>query len=142
MAKKKPVAKKAKKKKAAKKMGRPLKHTPAQAKKIVDRYFSEIEKSDRPPTITGLALALDTSRKVLCEWAEREDDLAAVITRAKSKVELYLEELLTTTKTPAGAIFALKNFGWSDRQEVEVSGNFDVMERLRAGRARVHAERS
>jgi len=139
LAKKKPVAKKAKKKKAVKKrpMGRPKKYTAAQAKKIVDRYFSEIEKSGRPPTITGLALALDTSRKVLCQWAEREDELAAVITRAKSRVELYLEELLTTTRTPAGAIFALKNFGWSDRQELEVSGNLNVMERLRAGRDRV-----
>ncbi len=137
MPRKKVVAMKTTKKKAAKKMGRPRKYTAAQAKKIIDRYFSEIEKSSRPPTITGLALALDTSRKVLCEWAEREDELAAVITRAKSRVELYLEELLTTTRTPAGAIFALKNFGWSDRQEVEISGNLNVMERLRAGRDRV-----
>ena len=134
MPRKKPVAKKAAKKKP---MGRPRKHTTAQAQKIIDRYFSEIEKSDRPPTITGLALALDTSRKVLCQWAEREDELAAVITRAKSRVELYLEELLTMTRTPAGAIFALKNFGWSDRQMLEVSGNLNIMERLRAGRDRV-----
>ncbi len=123
-------------------MGRPKKYTAAQAKKIVDRYFSEIEKSSRPPTITGLALALDTSRKVLCEWAEREDELATVITRAKSRVELYLEELLTMTRTPAGAIFALKNFGWSDRQVLEVSGNLNIMERLRAGRNRANAKRS
>jgi len=136
LAKKRPVAKKARKKAAKKKpMGRPRKYTAAQAQKIIDRYFSEIEKSSRPPTITGLALALDTSRKVLCQWAEREDELAAVITRAKSRVELYLEELLTMTRTPAGAIFALKNFGWSDRQVLEVSGN-------RAGRDRANAKRS
>ncbi len=131
MSRKKPVAK------AVKKLRRLRKYTASQAQKIVDRYFSEIEKSSRPPTITGLALALDTSRKVLCQWAERDDELAAVITRAKSRVELYLEELLTTTRTPAGAIFALKNFGWSDRQVLEVSGNLNIMERLRAGRARV-----
>ncbi len=137
------MAKKAIKEKATKKkpMGQPKKYTAAQAQKIVDHYFSEIKKSDRPPTITGLALALDTSRKVLCQWAEREDELAVVITRAKSLVELYLEELLTTTRTPAGAIFALKNFGWSDRQELEVSGNLNIMERLWAGRDRV-AKRS
>ncbi len=129
------MAKKAAKKKRP--VGRPRKYTAAQARKIIDRYFSEIEKSDRPPTITGLALSLDTSRKVLCQWAEREDELAAVITRAKTRVEHFLEELLLTARNPVGAIFALKNHGWSDRQQLEVSGTLDLAGRLRAGRERL-----
>ena len=49
MPKEKAVAKKARKKATKKKpMGRPKKYTAAQAQKIIDRYFSEIEKSGRP----------------------------------------------------------------------------------------------
>ena len=122
-------------------MGRPLKYTPSQAQKLIDRYFEHCDDAEKPHTITGIALALDTSRKVLCQWAEREDELAAVVTRAKTRVEHFLEELLLTARNPAGAIFALKNHGWSDRQELEVSGTLDIAGRLRAGRDRL-AKRS
>ncbi len=74
---------------------------------------------------------------MLCEWVERGDALAAVVERAKTRVEHFLEELLLTARNPVGAIFALKNHGWSDRQQVEVSGTLDLAERLRAGRARL-----
>ncbi len=140
------MAKKGKKKTAAKKtrkkpMGRPKKYTAAQAQKLIDGFFNHCDNADKPYTITGLALALDTSRKMLCEWAEREDELAAVVTRAKTRVEHYLEELLLTARNPVGAIFALKNHGWSDRQQLEVSGSLDIAGRLRAGRDRL-AKRS
>lgn len=135
--------KKATKKKAAKKkpVGRPRKYTASQAQKLVDEYFQSCDDTKRPYTVTGLALALNTSRKVLCQWAEREDELAAVITRAKTRVEHFLEELLLTARNPVGAIFALKNHGWSDRQQLEVSGTLDLAGRLRAGRDRL-AQRS
>ncbi len=43
--------------------------------------------------------------------------------RAKLLIENQYERKLDRAK-PAGAIFALKNMGWSDRQEVELRGAF------------------
>jgi len=114
-------------KKAAKKpTGRPLKHSAAQAQKLIDEYFQNCQDTKTPCTITGLALALDTSRQALCNWIERPDELGAVIKRAKVRVENYVEELLLSSRSPGGPIFWLKNFGWSDRQELNLSGGMDV----------------
>ena len=138
MARKKAVAKK----RAAKKkpMVRPRKYTPSQAQKLIDGFFNHCDHAEKPYTVTGLAVALDTSRQSLCEWVERGDELGAVVERAKTRVEHYLEELLLTARNPVGTIFALKNHGWSDRQQLEASGNLDIAGRLRAGRDRL-AER-
>ena len=128
MAKKKAVAKKATKKKATRKkpMGRPRKYTASQAQKLTDEYFQTCQDTKTPCTITGLALALDTNRQSLCNWTEQPDELGAVIKRAKDRVENYVEELLLSSRNPAGSIFWLKNFGWSDRQELNLSGGMDV----------------
>ncbi len=37
---------------------------------------------------------------------------------AKVHIEAFVEELLLTKQSAAGPIFWLKNFGWTDRQEV------------------------
>ncbi len=140
MPRKKAVAKKANKKKGAK-MGRPLKHTPVQAQRLIDKYFKDCDDTDTPYTISNLALALDTSRRGLCNWCERDDALGAVVKRAKWRVEAAVELLMLKAKNPAAMIFWLKNFGWSDRQELEVSGSLDLAGRLRAGRDRL-AKRS
>ena len=138
MARRKAVAKKATRKKATKKkarkkpMGRPRKYTASQAQKLIDEYFQNCQDTKTPCTITGLALALDTSRKVLCEWVERGDELAAVIKRAKDRVENYVEELLLSSRNPAGPIFWLKNFGWTDRQEIVGAGGAPLIPRQSA----------
>lgn len=116
------MAKKARKKP----LGRPRKYTASQAQRLIDEYFQNCQDNDTPCTITGLALALDTSRQSLCEWVERGDELGAVIKRAKVRVENYVEELLLSSRSPGGPIFWLKNFGWSDRQELNVSGGMDI----------------
>ena len=114
--------KKATRKKAAKrKPGRPRKYTPSQAQKLIDGFFNHCDHAEKPYTITGLALALDTSRQSLCNWVEGGGEMAAVVERAKTRVEHFLEELLLTARNPVGAIFALKNHGWSDRQQVRLA---------------------
>lgn len=85
----------------------------------------------KPYTITGLAVALDTSRKVLRDYesgmhddpekseSEREQ-FSNTITRAKVRIEQYAEQHLFTGKSPAGAMFNLKNnYGWEDRTVVD-----------------------
>ena len=124
------MAKKATKRKAKKlskkvrkePFGRPLKYTAFQAHKLIDEYFQTCDDTKTPYSITSLALALDTSRRSLCNWAERGDELSVVVKRAKQKVEAAVELLLLEARNPAGAIFWLKNFGWTDRQEIVGAG--------------------
>lgn len=108
--------------------GRPLKFPDVDALQAqVDAYFASCHdagngnKLIRPYTITGLALALDTSRETLCEYSERPE-FVDTVKRAKLRCENFAEEQLYTNKSPGGPIFALKNYGWSDKQENEISG--------------------
>jgi hypothetical protein len=80
----------------------------------IDAYFDVTDENEY--TITGLALALDTSRKVLCEYANK-DEYSNTIKKAKTRVE-HSYELTLRRKGDSGSIFGLKNFGWKDKQEV------------------------
>ena len=109
-------------------VGRPRKYTVFQAQKLIDVYFRTCKDTKTPYTITGLALALDTGRKYLCQWAEQDDGLGNAIKKAKTKVENYVETLLLSSKNAGGAIFWLKNFGWTDRQEIVGPGGDPVIQ--------------
>ncbi len=67
----------------------------------------------KPPTITGLALALGfTSRQALLNY-QAKDAFVDTVTRAKSRVEMYCEERLFDKDGQKGAAFALShNFRW------------------------------
>ena len=75
----------------------------------------------KPPTITGLALALGfASRQSLLDY-EGKKEFLDTITRAKAKVEQYTEERLFDTAGANGAKFSLANnfSGWKEKQVVE-----------------------
>ena len=102
--------------------GRPLKFDSVEElQKAIDVFFADCDSKEEPYTITGLALALDTSRRVLCEYEER-DQFSNAIKRAKLRVENYCEKRLHTASSPTGPIFALKNFDWSDKVQNEHTG--------------------
>jgi len=71
------------------------------------------------PTITGLALYLGfESRQSMYDY-EKKDAFSYTIKRARLEIEnSYEQDIRNPDLTPTGAIFALKNFGWSDKQEV------------------------
>lgn len=83
------------------------------------------------PTISGLAVALDTTRRTLLDYEDREE-FSHTIKRAKQRIEATTESLLVNGgATPAGVIFNLKNnYGWVDRTETEVSGGSDPIKVL------------
>lgn len=99
-------------------MGRPRKYEkPEQMQKAIDEYFIETHNEQRPPTITGLTLHLGfNERHALLNYEGYDEEFYSTIKRAKTRVEMYHEERLSS-KNPAGHIFALKNFNWSDKQE-------------------------
>lgn len=74
-----------------------------------------------PPSITGLCLQLGITRRTWSNYG-RDDKLGRIVERARARIELYLEEqLMTRTKGVTGVIFNLQaNFGWRQRQEVEL----------------------
>lgn len=98
--------------------GRPLKFkTVKDLQTKIDKYFKDTPEDEW--TITGLALALDTSRKVLCEYDEKEE-YSNTIKKAKLKVENGYEVDLKKHGR-SGTIFALKNFDWKDKTESDVT---------------------
>jgi hypothetical protein len=74
----------------------------------------------KPITVTGLAVALGTSRKVVNEY-QKKDAFAEIITKAKTICEEAVNQgMLDGSYNASGAIFNLKNnFNWHDKTEIE-----------------------
>lgn len=103
--------------------GRPLKfQSPEELDKRIDAYFDE----DDFPTITGLALYLDTSRETLREYSERPEFVDS-IKRAVDRCEHFVNRgMLSGKLNVTGAIFNLKNnYGWKDKTEQDLTSNGD-----------------
>ena len=102
--------------------GRPLKFETVEIlQEKIDTFFKQCDDNKEPYTITGLALALDTNRKTLIRYEDR-DVFSHTVKKAKLKCENYVEKLLLSGNNAAGSIFALKNYDWSDKSEVENYG--------------------
>lgn len=72
------------------------------------------------PTITGMCLHCGfESRQSFYDY-EKIEKFSYIIKRAKTFIEKHYEELLQVGNT-TGAIFALKNMGWVDRYENDLS---------------------
>lgn len=73
----------------------------------------------KPYTITGLAVWLDTDRDTLIRYESKEAFYDA-IKRAKSKIHSFWESALYEDKKAAGVIFNLKNnWAWKDVIDVK-----------------------
>lgn len=101
--------------------GRPLKFTVEELTKKVSEYF----ETETKWTVAGLAVFLDIDRQTLYNYKER-DEFFDIIKGAVDKVEARYEERLIYENSPTGVIFALKNMGWKDKTETELSGKIAV----------------
>ncbi len=111
---------------AKRKPGRPFKYT---AKSLMEKglaYFQDCVQKKEPITITGLALALGTTRKTLCEYEEVESNPALInaTKKLKAMVEYAYEKRMWDSNNPAAGIFCLKNMGWTDRQDIDINAKF------------------
>ena len=106
--------------------GQPMKfQSVEELKERINKYFTECDEKQKPLTVTGLALALDTNRQTLLNYekAEGYEEFFDTIKRAKSMCERFVEEYLFTGKNISGAIFNLKNnYGWKDQHEQSIYG--------------------
>ena len=97
-------------------------------KPIMDKFNQPNLIGAKPPTITGLALALGfASRQALLNYQEK-DEFNDTITRAKSRVEQYAEERLFDRDGANGAKFSLANNfeGWKEKQSIEADVNSET----------------
>lgn len=90
------------------------------------------------PTISALAVHLDTSRETLLDYEKGKHDngenieghdvqFSDTIKRAKQTIQSMTERLLVDGGAhPSGIIFSLKNnYGWKDRSELDVTSKGD-----------------
>lgn len=106
------------------KVGRPLKFKRASdLEEAIEKYFDTTPKDEW--TITGLALALGTTRRILIQYGQR-DLYRPIVERAKLRVENGYEIDLKK-KGQTGSIFALKAMGWSDKQEIDVTSKGEAL---------------
>jgi len=105
----------------------PFYKTPKQMQEAIDAYFDNL--GDRPPTVTGLVLALGFDhRSSLDYYLAEKPEFSGTIKAAKSRIEEFLEQTLYRQASVTGIIFNLKNnFGWKDEQKVEHSGGVRVV---------------
>lgn len=126
-------------------VGRPPKYkTPEEMQAAIDEYFEAHKPKPmlnedgkvlttakgspiielNPPTISGLALHLGFSNRTSLYEYEKESEFSDTIKTARSRCEEFIESNgMSGNIPPAVAIFSLKNYGWTDKQEVEHSGN-------------------
>lgn len=120
-------------------VGRPrMFKTPEAMQEKIDAYFKDCpdfrvvytkdgEAISVPTiTITGLALYLGfVNRQSMYDY-ENEPLFSDTIKRARSFVEVEYEKMLQSGNC-TGAIFALKNFGWKDKTEVDSNVKFNKL---------------
>lgn len=94
-------------------------------KTVLNKFGNPVIINRKPPTVTGLALALGfTSRLDLLRYQGKEE-FCNTITRAKSMVEQYAEERLFDRDGSNGAQFSLRNNfkGWDADKKNDNSGD-------------------
>lgn len=86
---------------------------------MLDKWGQPIILKKRPPTVTGLALALGFATRDALLRYQAKKEFNEAITRAKTRIEMYTEERLFDKEGSNGAKFSLQNNfkGWSPLQE-------------------------
>ena len=91
---------------------------------VIDEWLQSIKDGEKP-TVTGLCLALGFDSKDTLYSYRDKPEFSYPIKRALLIVENGYEKGLRENQ-PTGPIFALKNMGWKDKHETELSGKLEV----------------
>ena len=98
----------------------PIFATPEEFAEVAERYFADREAKEKPFTVNGLALALGMTRETLLRYGEK-DGFSDAVKAVRARLEDHWESRLAGPNA-AGTIFWLKNQGWTDKTETELSG--------------------
>jgi hypothetical protein len=136
-------------------IGRPLKfQTPEILQKKIDAYFKSCDentkqvvtkegfivnvKAPKPYLVSGMAVALDTTRDVLIDYEDERPEFSNTIKKAKAKCLENSENRLFENFTP-GVIFSMKN-NWNFVDKTEVNQNFKIPNEIRIKTTKEMAE--
>ena len=101
------------------KRGCPPKYTKKFRKQLLSEFDQYINKTTIP-IIAEFAYQHEIPKQTFYDWPE----FSNLLKRCTAKKETNLEKGMLSNQFPtAAAIFALKQLGWSDKQEVTHSGN-------------------
>lgn len=94
---------------------------------LLDKWGNIIYIGKKPPTVTGLALALGFNTRLALLNYQGKPEFENTITRAKAVIEQYAEERLFDRDGVNGAKFSLANNfkNWTEKQQIE-STNLNV----------------
>lgn len=94
---------------------------------MLDKNGFPVYDGGRPLTMSGLAYSLGIDRTTLINYGKSED-YGDIVSRAKNRVEQYMEERLFDKDGANGAKFALSNnySGWADRQDIKTDNSTKI----------------
>lgn len=86
---------------------------------VLNKFGEPVYINQKPPTVTGLALALGFSTRMALLSYQGKEEFTDTILRAKARVEEYAEQRLYDRDGSNGAQFSLRNnfSGWNERQK-------------------------
>lgn len=99
----------------------------------IDEYFNFCNEKRRPYTISGLARYLEIATSTLRNYEKTygTTDYSEIISKAKQQIEEFAECSLYDNRKTAGAKYVLENnFQWSNKQDVNVSGEINQIVKL------------
>ena len=85
----------------------------------IDEYKTYLKENDKPPTIAGLAYYLGVDRKTLFNYS-KDEEFFPTIKRYRDWVLMEIEERCID-KGNGGTVFIAKNYGYTDKQEIDMS---------------------
>lgn len=94
----------------------------SEMEEVINKYFDETD--EEMVTISGLCLALGIQKSTLYHYATIEP-FKDLVNMARLAIE-HSYELSLRKNGRTGDIFALKNFGWTDKAEGEDSSQQDL----------------
>jgi len=92
----------------------------AELQACLDRYKAYLDESGKPPTIAGLAYYTGIDRTTIYNY-QKDDEYFNTIKDFRDWIIMTYEEV-SIDKGGSGVIFLLKNYGYTDKQETEISG--------------------
>jgi hypothetical protein len=90
------------------------------------KWMVKVSRGDKKPTIVGLALDLGFHCKETLYQYAKNPVFTDLIKEGMAVVE-EAHELRMYEQGCVGSIFVLKNMGWTDRQETEISGGLNII---------------
>lgn len=108
---------------------KPIYETPEDLLAKIQEYFTKSYKRGKfTPTISGMTFYLGfESRSSLDDYSKRDEAFSYIIHHAKRFIESCYENQLYTNAS-AGAVFALKNMGWKDRTETDITSGGEKLD--------------